>query len=129
MRLFKRPLVMLSIGTIAGLVLGWLAASQQSEAQIERVIAMSWGDGRHGPGFYGAHVYLEPIEEGFAVRARVFLGRGNDYFHDLGELGQAATDHEAVARWGQVEWKPDGLHLGEGSRGFFLPRGVLENHR
>ena len=96
---------------------------------MERVVAMSWDDGKYGPAFYGAHVYLEPMASGRSVRARVFIGRGNDYFHDCGELGRVATDADAVARWGRIEWREDGLHIGTGTNHYFLARAQLESHR
>lgn len=128
-RLLQRSALLLFAGAFGGLVAGWLAASSRSESQLDRVIVMSWGDGRYGPAFYGAHVWLEPIENGYSVRARVLLGRGNRSFYDVGELGQTTTDEEAVARWGEVRWRDDGLQLGTGVDSYFLPRAILENHR
>jgi len=95
---------------------------------------MSWGDGRYGKAFYGAHVYLEPLEEelGYSVRARVFIGRGtfwSSYQHEMGEIGRAASDEEAVERWGTLIWRPDGLQIGNEPNAPFLPRRKLENHR
>ena len=96
---------------------------------MDRVVAMSWGDGKYGAAFYGAQVYLEPQAIGYSVRAQVFLGRGNRCFHDCGELGSVATDAEAVARWGTIEWQAEGLQIGTGVDRYFLPRAQFENHR
>ena len=52
-----------------------------------------------------------------------------EYVHDCGELGRVATADEAVERWGFIEWKNDGLHLGSGKDHFFLERSQLERHR
>ncbi len=88
------------------------------------------GDGRYGPAFYGAQVYLLPADGEYEVRARVMLGRGNDYFHDLGPLGRVATPEEAVGRFGTIQWRPDGLHIGDGQTfPVFLERARLEAHR
>ncbi len=115
---------------LAGFVGGWSLASNRSAERIDRVVAMQWGDGRYGPAFYGAHVYLLPSGKEYEVRARVFAGRGNDYFHDLGQLGQVATPEEAVKRFGKIEWRTDGLHIGDGqSFPVFLERAKLEAHR
>lgn len=92
-------------------------------------MAVSWGDGKFGPAFYGAYVYLEPVATGYVVRARVAIGRGNGYFHDCGELGRTASEAEAVAQWGKIEWHEDGLHIGNGTNHYFLKRTELENHR
>lgn len=112
-----------------GLVVGWIQANRTIEAQLERVVAMKWGGGKYGPSFYGAHVYLEPLSKGYSVRARVYIGRGNDYFHDCGELGTVRTDSEAVAKWGSIYWREDGLRIGSGTNEYFLPRAKLESHR
>ena len=90
---------------------------------------MSWGDGKYGSAFYGAHVYLEPTSNGYSVQARVYIGRGNDYFHDCGELGTAQSDSEAVTKWGKIDWREDGLHIGNSTNEFFLPRAKLESYR
>jgi len=117
------------IAALVGFGVGWVAASAKSATRLERVVAMSWDDGKYGSAFYGAHVYLEPVASGYSVRARVFIGRGNDYFHDCGELGRVATDADAVARWGRIEWREDGLHIGTGTNHYFLARAQLESHR
>ena len=96
---------------------------------MERVVAMSWGDGKYGSSFYGAHVYLDPQSSGYSVRARVFIGRGNNYFHDCSELGTVRTDAEAVARWGKIDWREDGLHIGSDTNHYFLARAKLQRHR
>ena len=118
----------------AGYAAGWVRGQLPSERRIDRVVAMSWGDGGYGKAFYGAHVYLEPLDErsGYGVRARVYIDRGDwfsAYLHDMGEIGRAATDEEAVARWGTLVWRPDGLQIGNGPDAAFLPRRELENHR
>jgi hypothetical protein len=129
-RRFARGLLVLVLGALLGVGLGWVLASRRSETDLQRVVAMSWGDGAYGKAFYGAHVYLEPVSGGYSVQARVYIGRGDGaYFHDIGELGRVATAEEAVARWGRVEWSEDGLRLGEGEGSFFLPRAALERHR
>jgi len=99
--------------------------SRRSEAQMERVVAVAWGDGRYGEAFYGARVYLEPATVGYSVHAKVSIGRGDGYSFDCGIIGTAADDAAAVRRWGKIEFYPDGLHIG----GYFLPREQMEAHR
>src|SRR5688572_20875492 len=122
-------LLPLLAGSLVGLAAGWFLRAHHTAAQLDHTIAMSWGDGPYGRAFYGAHVYLVPLDDGYSVHARVYIGRGNDYFHDMGELGRAATDEEAVARWGEVQWKPEVLQIGTGADSHTLERAVLENHR
>jgi hypothetical protein len=115
---------------LAGFVTGWLMASNRSAERIDRVVAMQWGDGRYGKAFYGAHVYLIPSGNEYEVHARVLAGRGNDYFHELGLLGRVTMPEEAVARFGRIEWRADGLHIGDGQNfPVFLERAKLEAHR
>lgn len=129
MRRFAPLFVVAAVALLVGFVVGWIQATTQSATRLERVVAVSWGDGKYGPAFYGAHVYLEPQNGGYSVRARVYIGRGNVYFHDCGELGTVQTDAEAVAQWGTIEWREDGLHIGSGANHYFLARGEIESHR
>lgn len=123
-------LVLALLGTFAAFASGWMMASSRSAERIDRVVTMAWGDGRYGPAFYGAHVYLLPAGKEYEVHARVLVGRGNDYFHDLGQIGRVATAEEAVQRFGRTEWRPDGLHIGDGQNfPVFLERSRLEAHR
>ena len=107
----------------AGGTLAW--TRPPTEARVDRVVAMAWGDGKYGKAFYGAQVYLEPVSGKYVVSARVHLGRGNDAYYDCGELGLANTADEAVARWGRIEFRADGLHIGD----YLLSRELLEAHR
>lgn len=114
---------------LIGFCAGWAVAISHSETQVQRIVAMSWGDSKYGSALYGAQVFLEPQSPGYAVVARVAIGRGGGYYHDLGELGRVATDKEAVAKWGKIDWREDGLHIGSGTNQYFLTRTRLENHR
>jgi hypothetical protein len=134
MRVWIQRLLLLSLAAFFGFVGGWLTARIPSSGRIDRVVAMGWGDGSPGRPSYGAHVYLEPLDEGggYSVRARVYIGRGAAivaYFHDMGEIGKAVTDAEAVARWGTITWRADGVQLGTGPDAAFLAREQLERGR
>ncbi|MBI3880518.1 MAG: hypothetical protein HY301_10720 [Verrucomicrobia bacterium] len=129
MRRFVPFFVIAVVALLVGFVVGWIQAGSVSATRLERVVAMRWGDGKYGPSFYGAHVYLEPVTSGYSVRARIYIGRGNDYFYDCGELGKVQTDSEAVARWSAIDWREDGLHIGSGTNHYFLPKAKMERHR
>jgi hypothetical protein len=118
------PLIVIT-ALLIGFGAGWLISRDRCADSMERIIAVKWGDGRYGKAFYGAYVLLEPSGDGYLVRSRVYLGRGNDYYHDCGVIGTVSNDAEAVSRWGTIDWKDDGLHIGS----YFLPRDRLENHR
>jgi hypothetical protein len=132
MKRFAPLLAVAFVSLLVGFGVGWMRPQLHSAAQLQRVVAMSWGDGKDAPAFYGAHVFLEPQASGYSVQARVYIGRSTGflaYFHDCGELGRVQTDAEAVARWGKIEWREDGPHIGTGTNHFFMPRARLEHHR
>jgi hypothetical protein len=95
----------------------------------ERIIAVQWGDGKYGLAFYGAFVYMAREPAFISVRARVFIGHGNDYWHDCGEIGRVQTEEEAIEKWGRIVWREDGVHIGDENTGFVLPRRIVEQHR
>ena len=124
-----RPATLIVIALLAGLVgfvAGWGAIAAQSSKRAGRVVTVSWGDAPHARAYYGAFVYLRQRSEGYSVRARVYLGRDGTLFHDCGELGTVATPAEAVDRWGNVEWKADGVQIGSGPNRVFVSRADLE---
>ena len=115
---------------LAGFLAGWITVNHLQAKRLESVVAFSWGDGRYGNGFYGAHVFLKPSGSNYSVRGRVYIGRGNNYFHDLGELGKTQTPEEAVQRFGVIQWRAEGLYIGDGSKfPIVLERSKLESHR
>src|SRR5689334_5565226 len=86
----------------AGLAVGWTGRGWIEEDEIiPQIVALKWGDGKYGPAFYGACVSILPRQSGgYAVYGKIYIGRGNDYYHDLGRLGTVSTDVEAVQKWG-----------------------------
>lgn len=134
---------MLVIAVIAPFALGlslaaaymawsWNDLRERAE-QLEQLVAVSWGDGRYGPAFYGAYVYCEPRADGqFDVKLSVRIGRGTlftRYQHDPRTLGVAKDPEDAVARWGTVTWSDAGLNVGTGADAHRFPRNELERHR
>ena len=121
---FKRVALL----TVVVLFLGWQAANYLVTETRERVVAVGWGDSRYGKSIYKALVFLEPVGNAFVVKARVEIA-GPNYWHDCGELGRPTNAVEAAANWGQIQFLPDGLHIGTGTNAYFLPRAKLESHR
>ncbi len=121
----KRTLIFIFASLALFFLCGYFAATYQTKADLDKTIAVSWGDGKYGSAFYGAHVWYEIKGKKVIVQARVALGRGNSYYYDCGQLGTAVSVEEAVERWGHIEWHEDGLHIGN----YFLPRTQLESHR
>src|SRR5881397_3104249 len=96
--LMQRPTTLVAVAfltALAGFVAGWTVMATKSLVRLNRVVAVSWGDATNAKAFYGAYVYLHPKDPGYSVRARVYLGRGNNnLFHYCGELGLVRTDAE-----------------------------------
>jgi hypothetical protein len=110
----------------------WNDLHQRAE-QLEQLVAVSRGDGRYGPAFYGAYVYYEPRADGqLDVKLSVRIGRSNpqhSYEHDPRTLGLARDPADAVTRWGLITWTDAGLSVGTGSDAYRFPRNELERHR
>lgn len=115
---------------LLGLTVGYLFCSRtNSYLQIDRTIAFSWGDSKYGPAFYGAHLFLAPISNGYSARGRIYIARGATYYHDLGELGQVSSLEDGAKKWGKISWTNDGLELGSGESKLIISKQELENHR
>ena len=109
-------------------IAGWIILSKNNSNHINNSVAIKWFDGKNGAAFYGVEVYLVPMRDGFSVRAKVHINR-NDYYHDCGQLGLVKQPQEAVKTWGDINWQPEGLYIGEGDNTYFLPRQKIESHR
>lgn len=108
---------------------GMFVEGASSQDARDRLIGVAWGGGRYGPAFYGAYVEIVPVDTGYSVQAYIRIGHGMNYVQDCGELGRVKTREEAVARWSRIEWRADGLHIGQGSDEYFLPQEKVETHR
>ena len=121
---WQTGLAALLVGVLLGSVgaLLWRATPQSPD---DGTVAAAWGDGKYGPAFYGTKVYEQAGKSGLDVFVTVAIGQGNGYTHDPVLLGHVASHAEAVARFGRIEFRPDGLHVGD----WFMPRDRLESHR
>ena len=128
-----RRKILVAVGIIVAFgvtyFVGMFVNAEAAEKRRANLVAVAWGDGSVGPAFYGAYVELEPISSGYSVQAYIAIGRGNQFYRDCGEIGRVATAEEAVARWSKIEWREDGLHIGNGADQYFLPRKEVETHR
>ena len=118
---------------IAGTYMAWRWNTlRERSAQMERLIAVSWGDSDAHPALYGAYVYYEPQADGklkVFVAVRIDRSTADDgYQHEPREVGTANSPEEAVAKWGTATWSRAGLMLGTGPQALF-PRDELERHR
>jgi hypothetical protein len=114
------------IFSIFGFTVGYFSSPNESNS----LLTVSWGDGKYGKAFYGAQVFAYPEAGKYRVEARVTIGQGNPYYHDIGVLGRVATWLEARDKYGTITWTPAGLNIGSSNRvEYYLPRAKLENHR
>jgi len=128
---FRKGFLLVGAVMVAGgaYYAGKMYSAVSAAEKEESLIAVAWRDGSVGPAFYGAFVRLEPLTKGYSVRAFIKIGRCNGYTRDCGELGTVSTAEEGVAKWGYIDWRIDGLHIGHGSSQYFLPRKDVETHR
>ena len=116
-------LVCLMIGYGTGSVL----TERKQMVTLEHSVTLRWSDGVFDEPALGAHVFLEPHMDGKSVRLRVYIGRSQPKFFMPGRIGEidvARTPEDAAAKWSQIEWREDGLHVGvDGNRTrLFVPR-------
>ncbi len=125
MRVYLAVILALFVG-----VLGYWLCDWQSYANRERPLAMEWGDNSSRPTPLGAKVTLEPEAHGYSVHAIVLMsseGIDGDIFrfHDFGKIAHVASAEEAARKFGKIEWRKDGLHIGP----FFGRRDIIEHDR
>lgn len=128
----KTVFVLLLVPSLVSLCLG--VSLYERMAREERLVAVSWGDGKYGEAMYGAYVYLgNATDDAVEVKATIHIGRDTFFAsqeYDLGVIGSAKDEVEAVKRWGRVTWKDDGVEFGgEAGRSYWLPRAAFESHR
>ena len=105
----------------------------RAAARMDKLVAVSWGDGKYGKALYGAYVFYEEKDGQLVVKLSVRIDRGSfwtQYAHDTQTLGTVKDPVEAVARWGVITWTEEGLTVGmpPGPTHLF-PRAELEQHR
>ena len=120
-------LVCLMIGYGTGAVL----TERKKMVTLEHSVTLRWSDGVFDDPPLGAHVFLEPHMDGKSVRLRVYIGRSQPQFYMPGRIGEidvVRTAEGAAEKWGQIEWRSDGLHVGvDGNRTrLIVPHGEIK---
>lgn len=138
MTIFSRN-VLLSflVGIVTGALATWIAVEGTGRRAVQNIVAMRWGEGkRYGNQLlYGAEVYLQPASDRtdqprYSVLGRVWIGRGDGYWHDLGQLGSVSDPAEASDKWGEIQWDDAGLTIGPGNpKPTVISWEKLESHR
>ena len=121
----KNVIVIVIISFLYGLALGWFIFKPQENYNIDNLIAMKWIDGKYGKGFYGVQIYYEPENDKYSVKGRVWIGRNNAYWRDLGILGIVNSPEEALQKFGRI--MNDGRMLKIGS--YSISQNEIESHR
>ena len=93
--------------------------------RVERAVALRWDDTQSNVAQAQAHVYLKPGSHKEEVKLAVYFGRDRRWTYGPRTLGWVRTREEAVVRWGQIEWRADGLYVGTGPNQFFVTRDHL----
>jgi hypothetical protein len=113
------------ISFLVGLALGWFIFKPQINYNIDNLVAMKWIDGKYGKGFYGVQIFYEPENDKYSVKGRIWIGRGNSYWRDLGTLGVVDSPEQAIQKFGGIIH--DGIVLKVGN--FTVPQKEIERHR
>jgi hypothetical protein len=108
-----------ALGFVACVCLTVIANSQR----LEYAVAIRCDEMQSNAAQGQAHVYLKPGGDSKEVEVQlaVHFGRGWRIYGPR-TLGWVRTKEEAVARWGQIEWRVDGLYVGTGTNQFLLTR-------
>lgn len=123
------------VALVAAVLIAYTWSDLKERALIaERLVAVSWGDGKYGKAHYGAYVHYEPRFNGTVnVKLTVRIGRGSlwrGYLHDARSIGTARDPVDAVARYGVLTWSEEGLRVGDApGKGYLFPRAEMERHR
>ncbi|MEX9251777.1 hypothetical protein [Pseudenterobacter timonensis] len=99
-----------------------------------RIIAISWSkkdfDANH---HYGVYVYTGNMQSGqIEIKAKIYC---DDKFfsHNLGVIGVSDFNSndinfsDVVARWGVINWKPNGVYIGSKDSSYFISDKVLKD--
>jgi hypothetical protein len=111
-------------------VAGLFVAYRSSSHRRSRVLAMSRSflnvSGYSNPAPAVASVALDAVDG--RHRAQLELEVTTDYGtgYTQRQLGSAASIDEAIRRWGSIDWREDGLHVGRGTNEFFMKKAELE---
>jgi hypothetical protein len=128
----KAAFAALALGTLASMAAAMHLYTYAH--RFNRLVAVSWGqvDPHAPPALYGAYVWLDGREPNLRATLSIYIGRPStvlSYRFDDRDLGTVPSEEEAVARWGDIRWSAEGLHVGQGHAGVLMPAAELTNHR
>jgi hypothetical protein len=109
---------------------GWFVSYRASPHRPSRILAMSRSflnvSGYTNPAPAVASVAVDAVDG--RLRVVVELEVTTDYGtgYTQRDLGAAVSIPEAIQRWGLIEWREDGLHIGRGTNEFFIRKAELE---
>src|SRR5262245_31667681 len=122
----QRTLILVAGSAIAlGFAAGLYTAVIGDSRRLERAVGLRWDDTQGNVARAQAHVYLEPKSREKEVMFAFYFARDRRWIYGPRTLGWAQTKEEAVAKWGQIEWRVEGLYVGAGTNRFFLSRDQL----
>ena len=120
---------------VSGLVLfsfaaGWYFASRSATERHARTLAMVrtmvQAHARNSTNTVPipalASVMLTEAQGGYDAQLEFEVAYESGTGYSARELGKAASFEDALHRWGFMEWREDGLHVGRGTNEFFVPQ-------
>lgn len=97
------------------------------------LIIVSWGDGPYGKKLYGAYVYKgEEIGDKVQVKLMIYINHQNfnfiSYYMDFGVIG-IDERNKVYDNWSRVDWRPEGVYIGNTTARYFISKADLAKHR
>jgi len=112
---------------LLGLVIGWWLTSASHSRKSAEIVATQrtfFANSRYTN--FIASVVAEPRTNGYAVTVELERKESRGTGHRTFDLGHVASFEEATKKWGFIDWREDGLHVGRDSNEFFMPQKELE---
>jgi hypothetical protein len=114
-----------------GLVAGWGLTSASNSHRLSKVIAMQRTLLVHrlytNPLPSVASVVVEQATNGLDVKIELEMTDPYSTGYRTIDIGHCASREEVIRKWGFMDWREDGLHVGRGSNEFFVPQMELES--
>ena len=112
-------------------VAGWTLAGRASAERNSKVLVMQ--QRLINVPFYSnsvparASVILGPTSNGYAGTLEIQFKTEDGTGYKTEALGLAESYQDAVERWGFMDWREDGVHVGKGSNSVFMSKRDLES--
>ncbi len=96
----------------AGYSVGALAARKAADVEFGQLVVAAWSESRFRAGPYGAYVHFEPAGHYNKLVLNIYSHEKSLRLRYSWVMGSVLSHEQAVARFGTIEWREDGLHIG-----------------